>query len=285
MSIKKQQKILIFTFLIIPMLHLLIFSYIPIVFNVYLSFTKWDGLGEIEWIGLKNYVRIFSDPRYLSLFKNCFWYLLVSIPQLLLSFVLAIIVNGKFRGLNVFKGILIFPYLLNGIIVSTIFILFFNPAGTLNILLEAVGLSSLQHNWLSDLAIVNPSIASISIWRYYGLGFLMFFGALQSVPAEIYEASSIDGCNKWQEIKYISVPFVRKVLFINILLSISGSIQVFEIPYIMLGGSNGTSTPVIQINQSMASGKLGFAAALSVVVFFVVIVSVSLQKLLVKEEK
>ncbi|MCI7766371.1 MAG: ABC transporter permease subunit [Oscillospiraceae bacterium] len=93
-----------------------------------------------------------------------------------------------------------------------------------------------------------------------------------------------DGCTKMQEIRYISVPFIRKVLFINILLSVSGSIQVFEIPYIMLNGSNGTSTPVIMIQQSMSENRAGFAAALSVLVFVIVIIVVGLQKLLVKEE-
>ena len=112
----------------------------------------------------------------------------------------------------------------------------------------------------------------------------MFFGALQTVPAELYEAAAVDGCSKWQEIKYISVPAIKNVLFINILLSISGSIQVFEIPYIMMNGSNGTTTPVIQIQQSaFADNRLGFAAALSILVFVVVVISVGLQSIFNKK--
>ncbi len=279
---KKQKNGIIFLFLLLPLIHLFVFSYIPIIFNVILSFTNWDGLGELNFIGLGNYKRIFTDDRYLLLFKNTLWYLLAAVPQLLFGATLAIFVVGRFRGLNIFKGILIFPYLLNGIIVSTVFIIFFNPQGTLNLFLGALGLEGLQKNWLQDLKLVNPAIASTSIWRYYGLSFLMFFGALQAVPPNLYEAASIDGCSKIQEIKHISVPFIKKVLFINIILSIAGSIQVFEPPYIMLGGSNGTATPVIQINQSMGSNRFGFAAAFSVVVFFVVIISVGLQKLLTK---
>ena len=112
----------------------------------------------------------------------------------------------------------------------------------------------------------------------------MFFGSLQAIPTELYEAATLDGCTKWQEIRYISIPFIKKVLFINILLSVSGSIQVFEIPYIMLNGSNGTSTPVIMIQQSMSENRAGFAAALSVLVFVIVLIVVGLQKLLVKED-
>ena len=116
------------------------------------------------------------------------------------------------------------------------------------------------------------------------MNFIMLLGALQSIPTEVYEAAILDGCNKMQEIRYISVPYIRKVLFINILLSVSGSIQVFEIPYIMLNGSNGTLTPVIMIQQAMGDNKVGFAAALSVMVFVIVLLAVGLQKLFVRED-
>ncbi len=279
---KKERNIMIVLFLAIPIFLLIVFAYIPIIFNIILSFTNWDGLGDFDFVGFKNYERILTEDRYLASFKNTLWYLAASVPQLLFGFLLAVLVNGKFRGLNVFKGILIFPYLLNGIIISTIFIFFFNPEGTLNIILDFLGLDFLQRNWLMDNRLINPSIASTSIWRYYGLSFLMFFSALQAVSTDIYEAAAIDGCTKLQEIWFISVPFIKKVLFINLILSISGSIQVFEPPYIMAGGNNAVVTPVIMINQNMAANRVGFAAAFSVIVFIVVIISVSLQKLLVK---
>lgn len=274
----KSSRVLIVSFLILPVIHLLVFSYIPIISNVYLSFTNYKGTGTPKWIGLKNYKRLLTDPQYIMVFKNCLWYMLVAIPQLVFAFALAIFANGKFRGLNIFKGILIIPYLLNGVIVSTIFIIFFNNSGTLNSILGFFGLDFLKQQWLQNLRLVNPSIASISIWRYYGQNFIMFFGALQTVPAELYESAAVDGATKWQEIKYISIPAIKNVLFINIILSVSGSIQVFEIPYIMMNGSNGTTTPVIQIQQSAFSdNRLGFAAALSILVFVVVVISVGLQ--------
>lgn len=285
MTLSKQKKIVILCFLALPLLHLIVFSYIPIIANFIISFTDWDGVGPLNFIGLKNYTRLFTDPQYIQMFKNCFWYLLVSIPQLVFAFFLAVFVNGKFRGLNIFKGIVIIPYLLNGVIVSTIFIIFFNNTGTLNIILETLGLDGLTQQWLQNLKIVNPAIASISIWRYYGMGFIMFYGALQNIPQDLYEAAAMDGCNKWQVIRYIEIPTIRKVLFINILLSISGSIQVFDLPYIMMNGSNGTITPVIQIQQSAFSdNRLGFAAALSILVFVIVIIIITLQKVLIKED-
>lgn len=280
-----KRTLFILAFLLLPVIHLLIFSYVPIIGNFIISFTDWKGFGELNFIGIRNYKKLFTNTEYIAMFKNCIWYLLAAIPQMIFAFFLAVIINGKFRGLNVFKGILILPYLLNGVIVSTIFIIFFQNNGSLNAILSTLGLESLQHKWLQDLTIVNPSIASISIWRYYGLNFLMFFGTLQSIPDELYEAAVIDGCTKWDEIRYISVPFIKNVLFINILLSISGSIQVFEIPYIMLNGSNGTLTPVIQIQQSMLDNRVGFAAALSVLVFVIVMIVVSIQKLIVPDNQ
>jgi multiple sugar transport system permease protein len=116
------------------------------------------------------------------------------------------------------------------------------------------------------------------------MNFIMFFGALQTIPSELFEAAAVDGCTKWKEILYISIPSIRNVLFINILLSVSGSIQVYEIPYIMMNGSNGTVTPVIQIQQSaFADNRVGFAAALSILVFFIVLVAVGLQNLVNKK--
>jgi multiple sugar transport system permease protein len=281
----KNSKIIIISFLILPIIHLLVFSYIPIIVNVFLSFTNYKGIGTPDFIGLKNYKRLLTDPQYIMLFKNCLWYMLVAIPQLIFAFALAVFVNGKFKGLNIFKGILIIPYLLNGVIVSTIFIIFFNNSGTLNLLLESIGLGGLKHQWLQSLDLVNPSIASISIWRYYGVNFIMFFGGLQTIHTELFEAAAVDGCTKWQEIRYISIPSIRKILFINILLSISGSIQVFEIPYIMMNGSNGTVTPVIQIQQSAFSdNRVGLAAALSIMVFVIVVIAVGLQSILNKKE-
>lgn len=278
---ERNKKIIIVTFLVIPVIHLLIFSYIPIVTNVLWSFTNYKGVGTPKFIGLKNYQRIFTESQYIRTFKNCIWYMIVAVPQLVFAFALAVVVNGKFRGLKLFKSILIIPYLLNGVIVSTIFIIFFNNSGTLNSLLSLIGIEGPK--WLQQLNLVNPSIASISIWRYYGMNFIMFFGGLQTIPTELYEAAAIDGATKWQEIKYISIPSIKNVLFINILLSISGSIQVYEIPYIMMNGSNGTVTPVIQIQQSAFSDdRLGFAAALSIVVFIVVVIAVCLQNIVTK---
>ncbi len=284
MKKSKSSRILIITFLILPILQLLVFSYIPILCNLYLSFTNYKGIGTPLFIGLENYKRLLTDTQYIKLFKNCLWYMLAAIPQLVFAFVLAVFVNGKFRGLSVVKSILIIPYLLNGVIVSTIFIIFFNNSGTLNAILDFIGLDSFKHQWLQDLKLVNPSIASISIWRYYGMNFIMFFGALQTIPSELFEAAAVDGCKKWQEILYISIPSIRNVLFINILLSVSGSIQVFEIPYIMLNGANGTVTPVIQIQQSaFAENRVGFAAALSILVFVIVLIAVGLQNVLSKK--
>ncbi|MDI9482303.1 MAG: sugar ABC transporter permease [Bacillota bacterium] len=276
----KGTKFFIFAFLVIPVIHLLIFSYIPILSNVFLSFTRYNGVSSPQWIGIRNYQRLLTDPQYIRLFKNCLWYMLVAIPQLIFAFVLAVYVNGKFRGINFYKGVLIVPYLLNGVIISTIFIIFFNNSGTLNSLLNLIGLKGLTQQWLQNLRLVNPSIASISIWRYYGLNFIMFFGGLQTIPVELFEAASIDGCTKLQEIRYISIPSILHILFINVILSISGSIQVFEIPYIMMNGANGTATPVIQIQQSAFSdNRIGFAAALSIMVFVIVVIAVSIQRI------
>ena len=118
----KSRNWMIVLFLFLPVLQLLVFSYIPIITNVLLSVTNYRGVGEAKFIGLKNYKRLFTDPQYVQTFKNCIWYMIVAIPQLVFAFALAVVVNGKFRGLSIFKSILIIPYLLNGVIVSSLII-------------------------------------------------------------------------------------------------------------------------------------------------------------------
>ena len=110
----------------------------------------------------------------------------------------------RFR--NLFKGILFFPYLINGVAIGFIFLYLFQPGGTLDTVLRLVGLEDQQRPWLGDPDIVNWSLAGTSVWRYIGLNFVLFLGAIQSIPGEIYEAAELDGANRWHQFRYIIAP-------------------------------------------------------------------------------
>lgn len=152
--------------------------------------------------------------------------------------------------------------------------------------MKAIGLGDQIHLWLGDRSINNISLAFTSIWRYTGFNFLVFLGAIQSINPEVYEAAEIDGANRWDEFRYIIMPSIRNIILLNIILGVSGSLSVFDIPYIMTGGSNGTTTFVIQtIDTAFKYNKVGLASAMAIILLIIVIVVSLVQRLATQERK
>jgi multiple sugar transport system permease protein len=188
--------------------------------------------------------------------------------------------NGK----SVFKAILFFPYLLNGVAISLIFVFFLRPDGTLDTLLKLIGMGKYIHQWLGNAHIINYSLAGVSIWRYIGFNFIIFLGAIQSISGEVMEAADLDGANEWQKVKYITLPSVKKIIELNLILAISGAISVFEIPYIMTGGANGSNTFVIQtVNTAFKFQQVGLGSAMAVIVLIIVATVTIIEKTFFKE--
>lgn len=289
LSYKAQKRILIFGFLAIPTALLITFSFVPLGNLVYFSFLKWDGLSKNKtFIGLDNYVRLFTNPEYFEVFKVSLYYLVGSFIQMALALYFATILTFKVKGKNFFKGVLFFPNLLNGVAISFIFLYFFKGEGTLDTVLRLIGLESWIQKWLLNVNLVNISMAFTSVWRYMGFNFIVFLGAIQSISSEIYEAADIDGATKWHKFIYIIWPSIMKIIELNLILSISGAISAFEIPYVMLGGSNGTRTFVIQVVElAFKNNKVGLASAMAIVLLLIVLAVTGIQKVyfgLKKEE-
>lgn len=251
---------------------------------IYYSTLKWNGLSKHKvFIGFANYARLFSDSEYFSVFKVSLYYLAGSVIQLALALFFATILSFKIRGKNLFKGILFFPYLLNGVAIAFIFLFYFKGNGTLDSFLKFFGLEGLIQYWLKDVRWVNISMVFTSIWRYMGFNFIVFLGAIQSIDSQIFEAADIDGANKWHKFIYIILPSIKNILELNLILSVSGAISAFEIPYVMMGGSNGTRTFVIQtVQTAFVNGKLGLASAMAVVLLVIVLFVTIIQKIYFK---
>ena len=167
LSYKKQEKVVIFLFLIVPLLFLIIFTFLPALNMIHYSFIEWNGYSSVKkWVGFANYKEIFKNPSYFSALKNSTYYFFGGILQLIIAFYFAIILNSKIKGKSIFKAILFFPYLLNGVAISLIFVFFFRPDGTLDTMLKLIGMGKYVHQWLGNEHIINYSLASVSIWRY-----------------------------------------------------------------------------------------------------------------------
>lgn len=287
LSKKWEKRLLVFSFTIIPILLLFVFSYYPLVKMVQYSLTDWNGYSkDPNFVGLENYKTVLTNPNYFSVFKTSLYYFIATFFQLGIALLFATILSFKVKFANFWKGILFFPYLLNGVAIGFIFLYFYKGGGTLDTVLKAIGLGDQIKLWLGDRSINNISLAFTSIWRYTGFNFLVFLGAIQSINPEVYEAAEIDGANRWNQFKYIILPSIRNIVFLNIILGVSGSLSVFDIPYIMTGGSNETSTFVIQtIETAFKYNKVGLASAMAIILLFIVIVVSLIQKVVTSERK
>lgn len=278
-------------FLLIPLALLILFTLIPAVNMIIYSFQKRDQLGvSVEWVGFDNYVRLFTDGSYLMTFGNSLYYLLGSFIQLSLALFVATLLCSKIKFANMFKGVMFFPYLMNGVAVSLIFRRFFqkggvtNTEGTLNSIIQLFGGDPVK--WLSDPNIVNFCLMFVSIWRYIGFDIIMFIGAIQSISPEIYEAADLDGANAWQRFWYIIFPSIRPIVALQLILAIKGSASVFEIPYIITGGRSGTNTFVIKtIETAFQYQKVGLASAMAIVLLAIILIVTGIQKLCFRERK
>ena len=275
-----------YLFLLVPLLLLGVFTYLPIVNMVSYSFTKWDGLSPTrQFVGVDNYVQVFTRPELFGVFFVSLFYFAASFVQMGIALYLATMLSFKIRFKNLFKGIIFFPYLINGVAISFIFLYVLKPGGVLDSLLAVPGVHETPL-WLGDRAFVNFSLAGVSVWRYLGLNFVLFLGAIQSIPSETLEAAEMDGASRWQLFRHLIVPSIKPVIGLSFILAIAGSLSAFEIPYIMLGGANGSATFVIQtIQTAFLHQKFGLASAMAVVLLVLILVVTWIQRRVVPDEQ
>lgn len=276
-----QQWVIIIAFLIVPLALLFIFTYLPLFDMVGYSFFRWNGTSkEKTWIGIDNYIEVFTRPEYLKVLKTSIYYFVGSIVQIVLALYFATILNQKVKGKNFFKGIIFFPSLLNGVAVGLIFLFFYKGGGTLDSILTLIGIpKEVLPLWLGDVALVNISLVFVSLWRYMGQNMVMFNGAIQSVSTELLEAASLDGANGWQQFRYIILPNIKTIVSLNLILAVKGAISVFEIPMIMTNGANGSSTFVMKtLDTAFTSRKIGLASAMGVVLLIFIMIVTFIQK-------
>ncbi len=140
--------------------------------------------------------------------------------------------------------------------------------------------------WLEDRSLINISLTAVSIWRYMGFNFVLFVGAIQSIPSEIYEASELDGAGRWQQFRYIILPGIRMIMTLSLILAVRGALSVFEIPYVMTSGMNGSSTFVIQtVNTAFKLNKVGLASAMAIVLLVLIVIVTVIQNAVLNEKE
>lgn len=258
---------------------LLLLTYLPAVNMIGYSFTDWSGLGPVgDWVGLDNYVEVFTNPDVFSVFGVSIYYFVASFVQMGIALYFATILSFSTRFSNFFRGILFFPYLINGVAIGFVFLYLYQPGGTLDTIVGWFGVTD-PPQWLGDASIANYSLAATSVWRYTGLNFILFLGAIQSIPAELYEAAEVDGASPWQQFWNIIFPGIRRIIGLSFILAVAGSLSVFEVPFVMTSGANGTATFVIKTVQTAFNYKqVGLASAMAVILLIIVLVVTAIQR-------
>lgn len=279
-----QKVFVMVAFMIVPLFLLFLFTYLPFAEMVSYSFYSMKYIGARKFVGLKNYVKVFTRDDCFGALKLSLYYMLGSVVQLGIALYLATILSFKTKGGSLFKGFMFFPFLINGIAVGFIFKFFYTRGFVFDTVLQWCGfqLDNLPY-WLKDQRINNFSLVATSVWRYFGQNMVLFIGAIMSVDPELYEASMLDGANKWHQFRYIILPSIKTILTLNVILSITGSLSAFEPPYVITDGANGTGTYFVIMHEiAHTQQKVGLASAMAVVLLAIILVVTVAQKLFFK---
>lgn len=282
---KNQKRIVILTFAIVPVFLLILFTYYPFVKMVEWSLFNMSYTKNRGFIGLDNYIKVFTREELFSTFRVSLYYMIGALVQIALALYFATILSFKTKFTAFYKGALFFPYLINAIAIGFIFKFFYTRGYVLDTVLGFFGipLESLPY-WLRDQSVNNWSLVATSVWKYMGQNMVLFSGAIMSVDPTLYEAASIDGANKWHLFRYVILPSISTVLTLNVILSITGSLSAFEPPYVIASmGANGTATYFIQMHQTAhVQHKVGLACAMAVVLVLIICICTVIQKLIFK---
>lgn len=280
----KEKWLVIAVFMFVPLLLLIVFTYVPFFKMVQFSLYKMKYIGPRTFVGLKNYAEVFSRGEcFQSLFVSVY-YMAGAVVQLGLALFLATMLVFKTKGSGIFKGAMFFPYLICGIAIGFIFKFFYARGFVLDSFLQALGmdLDNLPL-WLEQEGLNNVALAATSVWRYTGQNMILFLGAMMSVDTDLYEASDLDGANKWHQFRYIILPSIKSIVVLNLILSISGSLSAFEPPYVITNGAWGTGTYFVIMNRlAHENQKVGLACAMAIVLLAIIVACTVAQNLFFK---
>ena len=250
----------------------------PTVYSLFLSFCDWNGLGAKKFVGLKNYIQLFTSDSvfYTALRNNIIWIILTICLTVLLALLLALVLNRSFRGRIVYRAIFYFPYMLFWIIVGIIWKWMYNPNfGLINQVLGMVGLDSLKGAYLSNTKMALYCVFIAALWQGLGQPMLYFLAGLQTLPNDILEAAKIDGAGKFNLFFRVIVPMLKETFVIVLATQIIASMKVYDIVYVMTDGGPANSTQTLatyMYNQTFTYSNLGVGSAIATVMVLIMMV-------------
>ncbi|MBA4542197.1 MULTISPECIES: carbohydrate ABC transporter permease [Thermoactinomyces] len=277
-SKKKRKKIPLLPYLfLLPALALFFtFDYLPIFSAFYYSFTEFHVISPAEWVGLENYRTLLHDPRFWTAAKNSMTYFLIIVPMLItLPLFLAILVNQKLRGIQLFRVIYYLPVITSMVAVAIVWKYLYHPAGLLNAILQELGLQKEAVNWLLNPRTSLPAVALLEGWKSMGFYMVIYLAGLQSIAQELVEAARIDGANRLRVLWHVYLPQLRPTIAVTLVLATLGSVQMFTSIYIMTGGGPLDSTlslPLYIYQKAFVELDMGYATAMGMVLWLILMI-------------
>lgn len=261
---------------ILPSLIVLgVFVFWPIIQAFILSLQHWQfGNHPTTWVGLQNYQRMLTDPRAMGAFVHTLVYTVVTVPLgLLISLGLALALNERLPGRNILRSIFFLPVIGSFAIIAIVWSFLLNPdIGLLSYWLKSLGLG--PTSWLRDYHYALPAVIMISIWKNVGFNMVIFLAGLQGIPEVLYEAARVDGANRRQQLRYVTLPQLRPTFIFVLVIAVIGSFQVFDQVYVLTPGGGplfSTETVVSYIYyQGVTATDISYAATIGVVLFVIV---------------
>ncbi len=272
--LRRQETLAGYLFLLPNILGFLIFSSVPVLVTFSISLLDWDLIRAPRFVGIDNYVKLLTgDPIFVKVLVNTGYYVAGTVPAgVILSLMLALAMNSNVRGISFFRAVFFIPVISASVAVAMMWRWIFNTDyGLLNLWFTTVGLPRIP--WLSSTAWAMPALIIMAVWKSLGFNMVIFLAGLQGISAQLYEAASIDGANRWHRFRYITVPMLAPTTFFVLIISVIGSFQVFDLAFVLTRGGPGdaTNTMVMYIyNQAFQFFHMGYAAAIAWVLFAII---------------
>lgn len=248
------------------------FVLVPIGIAVFYSLYSWNGFGPLtDFVGLHNYADAFGGGVFRgAIVHNVIIAVLSIVIQLPLSIGIALLLDRTLKGRTVLRMVVFAPYVLSEAITAVIWLLMLQPHGFVDEILDGVGLGGLVHQWVADPGIVLYTLFVVMTWKYLGFGIILLLAGLQGVPPELREAAALDGATAWQTTRHVVLPLLGPTIRIWVFLSVIGSLQLFDLVWIMtLGGPANASTTMATylVDHGFKRYEFGFGSAVAVVLF------------------
>lgn len=278
---KKKFNLTAFLFVAPNFIGFIIFILLPILFSLVISFTDFNifkGVSGMSFVGLENFIEMFTDEWFISAIWNNLKYTLITIPALIcFSMVLAVLLNDKVMGKNFLRAAIFIPYITSIVAVSSVWLMLFNPSqGVINGFLRSIGLENVP-SWLGSPHWALPSLMIVGVWIGLGYNTIVYMAGLQSIDHHLYEAADIDGANFMQKFFHVTAPMLTSTTFFLMITNVITSFQVFGTVNIMTNGGPGRSSTVLAHYIYLAGfryHKMGYAASMAwVLLIFILAVT------------